>query len=248
MFTPATLPETLSRAALEAGAGDPAACAKAVGEAIDAQGSPVTAALDAGGIDETRFLHSLADQLGMPWMGDRIQPIQGPLREQFPARVALRHHLMPAQYEENGPLWVLTYDPFNQLARQVVAQTCPPGVRWGIAGRRQILDSLRQGYGVGAETFEELLAGRLDPDAALDIKQETTVLDMDDSEASVVKFVNQIIREALNERATDIHVEPLENDLRIRYRIDGVLHETPVPPQIKLLQASVISRLKSWRT
>ncbi len=244
MITADTLPEALSRAAAEAGVSDAAASAQLVGETIAAQGSPVTAVLDAGGLDEIRFLHSLADQLGMPWMGDRIQPIQGPLREQFPARVALRHHLMPAQYEENGPLWILTYDPFNTLARQVVSQTCPPGILWGIAGRRQILDSLRQGYGVGAETFEELLAGRIDPDAALDIKQETTVLDMEDSEASVVKFVNQIIREALNERATDIHVEPLDHDLRIRYRIDGVLHETPVPPQIKLLQASVISRLK----
>jgi len=244
MLTAESLPQTLSRAASAGGATDPAACAKAVHEAIEAQGSPVTAVLDAGGVDENRFLHALAGEVGIPWMGDRIQPIQAPLREKFPARIALRHHLMPAQYEEGGPLWILTYDPFNFLARQVVAQTCEPGVRWGLAGRRQILDSLRQGYGVGAETFEELLAGRIDPDAALDIKQETTVLDMDDSEASVVKFVNQIIREALNERATDIHIEPLENDLRIRYRIDGVLHETPVPPQIKLLQASVISRLK----
>ena len=60
----------------------------------------------------------------------------------------------------------------------------------------------------------------------------------------MVKFVNQIIREAINERATDIHVEPLENDLRIRYRIDGILHEVAVPPQLSLLQSAIISRLK----
>ena len=76
------------------------------------------------------------------------------------------------------------------------------------------------------------------------MKQETNVLDLDDSEASVVKFVNQILREALEQRATDIHIEPLQDDLQIRYRIDGVLHEVPVPPNIKVLQASVISRLK----
>ena len=56
--------------------------------------------------------------------------------------------------------------------------------------------------------------------------------------------MNQIIKEALHEHATDIHVEPMENDLRIRFRIDGVLHETPVPPNIRILQASFISRLK----
>src|ERR1700738_5040527 len=66
----------------------------------------------------------------------------------------------------------------------------------------------------------------------------------DDPEASFVKFVNQIIREAIIERATDIHVEPLENDLRIRYRIDGILHEVAVPPQLRVLQSAIISRLK----
>ena len=60
----------------------------------------------------------------------------------------------------------------------------------------------------------------------------------------MVKFVNQIIREAIAERATDIHVEPLENDLRIRYRIDGILHEVAVPPQLRVLQSAIISRLK----
>src|SRR2546423_1149663 len=66
----------------------------------------------------------------------------------------------------------------------------------------------------------------------------------DDPEASVVNFVNQVIREAIAERATDIHVEPLENDIRIRYRIDGILHEVAVPPQLRVLHAAIISRLK----
>jgi general secretion pathway protein E len=79
---------------------------------------------------------------------------------------------------------------------------------------------------------------------AVDLKEEINVLDEDDEEASVVKFVNQIIRQALNQRATDIHVEPLEDDLRIRFRIDGVLKSAPVPENIKTLQSSVIARLK----
>ncbi len=62
--------------------------------------------------------------------------------------------------------------------------------------------------------------------------------------AETVKFVNQIIREAIVERATDIHVEPLESDIRIRYRIDGILHEVAVPPQLRLLHSAIISRLK----
>ncbi len=56
--------------------------------------------------------------------------------------------------------------------------------------------------------------------------------------------MNQIIWEAYQDRATDIHLEPMETDLRIRYRIDGVLHQTPVPPQLKRFQAAIISRIK----
>jgi general secretion pathway protein E/type IV pilus assembly protein PilB len=70
------------------------------------------------------------------------------------------------------------------------------------------------------------------------------VLDEADEEATVLNFVNQIFREALKERATDIHVEPLEKDLRIRYRVDGKLLEVPVPPNMRLLQNSLVSRLK----
>ena len=66
----------------------------------------------------------------------------------------------------------------------------------------------------------------------------------DDQEASVIKFVNQIIWEAFKDRATDIHFEPAEDELRIRYRIDGILHQTPMPPQLKRFQAALISRIK----
>jgi len=65
-----------------------------------------------------------------------------------------------------------------------------------------------------------------------------------DQEASVIKFVNQVIWEAHKDRATDIHLEPQEDDLRIRYRIDGILHQTPMPPQLKRFQAALISRIK----
>src|SRR5207244_4118948 len=91
--------------------------------------------------------------------------------------------------------------------------------------------------------FDEILKSKRD----FEILQEgetATDISSDDPEASVVKFVNQIIREAIVERATDIHVEPLENDIRIRYRIDGILHEVAVPPQLRLLHSAIISRLK----
>jgi general secretion pathway protein E len=130
------------------------------------------------------------------------------------------------------------------LARQALASSLDRRIMYAMSTRTQIVQALRQGYGVGAETFEAILEDRVEDELGPDAEQETNVLDTDDSEASVVKFVNHFLREALEQRATDIHIEPLQDDLQIRYRIDGVLHEVPVPPNIRLLQASVISRLK----
>jgi general secretion pathway protein E len=115
-----------------------------------------------------------------------------------------------------------------------------------MASRKRLHEALRRLYGVGADTFEQILEGRdFDYDHLEGGEDEANVIDQDDDEeASVVKFVNQIIREALDQRATDIHVEPLSTNLRIRYRIDGRLIEIAVPENIKALQSSVIARLK----
>ena len=115
-----------------------------------------------------------------------------------------------------------------------------------MTSRKRLHEALRRLYGVGADTFEQILEGRdFDYDHLDAGEDEANVIDQDDDEeASVVKFVNQIIREALDQRATDIHVEPLSTNLRIRYRIDGRLIEVAVPENIKALQSSVIARLK----
>ncbi len=143
-------------------------------------------------------------------------------------------------------LRIATYDPFNFLARQAASQMIDYPIEWSMASRTRILQGIQELYGVGADTFEQILAGRdLDMESLEVDRDEANVLDGDDDEeASVVKFVNQIIREALEQRATDIHVEPLADDLRIRYRIDGVLHDIAVPENIRALQSSVIARLK----
>jgi general secretion pathway protein E/type IV pilus assembly protein PilB len=216
---------------------------KSLREASAQQRSLISALLDEKTVDETRLMQAVGEWLKIPWHDEPMVSIAAPLREKFPPWLALRHHLFPHRMDEGG-LVLVTYDPFNLSARQAIAQAIPENIIWRISTRRQILQGLRQGYGVGADTFEQLLEGRGEEEVLAELKQETNVLDAEDSTASVVTFVNQIIKEALHEHATDIHVEPMENDLRIRFRIDGVLHETPVPPNIRILQASFISRLK----
>jgi general secretion pathway protein E/type IV pilus assembly protein PilB len=235
--------EPLVEIAKASGCSDLDACREVVRAAVEEQRSLVQAILDSRLVEETAFLKGVGRWLDIPWWNEPITSVAAPLREKVPARTALRYRVVPLQQSEDG-IWVAIYDPFDLIARQTLASTLDSRILYTMSTRTQIVQALRQGYGVGAETFEAILEGRSGDELAGDVKQETNVLDLDDSEASVVKFVNQILREALEQRATDIHVEPLQDDLQIRYRIDGVLHEVPVPPNIKVLQASVISRLK----
>jgi len=233
----------LKNLALETRLGDEATINETIDTTLAQQSSPIGALLEKQLVAEHEFLRELCAEYGLPWWDNALPAMDEKLRQQFPARLALRYQLFPVRLNDND-LYLLTYDPFNLTARQVVSQEIKEPVTWCVATRRAILAGLRTGYGVGAETFEAILEGRDVDDATFDLKQEVNVLDEEDPEATVVSFVNQIMRAALEERATDIHVEPLENDLRIRYRIDGILHEVPVPSKIKMLQASVISRIK----
>jgi general secretion pathway protein E/type IV pilus assembly protein PilB len=218
---------------------------RVLNEASEGQTSMIRALYDAQLVDENQFSQGLAEWLKLPVWDQFIESLSAEVRERVPAKIALKHHLLPAAFdEEQQVLDLITYDPFDLVSRQVISSHLDCRIRWHLATRVLVLEGLRQGYGVGAETFDLLLEGRDPEDLSQEMEQETTSLDLDDDEASVIKFVNQIFREALELRATDIHVEPLEDDLRIRYRIDGVLHEVPVPDKIKLLQSSVIARLK----
>jgi type II secretory ATPase GspE/PulE/Tfp pilus assembly ATPase PilB-like protein len=214
------------------------------------QRSPIDDILDTGVVDEEPYMRELAASLGMEWLPEiPASDAPLPLREACGPRVALRHRLLPVAIIGEGAatrLRIATFDPFNLVARQAAAQEIDLPIDWCMASRKRIHESLRRLYGVGADTFEQILEGRdLDYEQLADSEDEANVIDDDDDEeASVVKFVNQIIREALDQRATDIHVEPLATNLRIRYRIDGRLIEIAVPENIKALQSSVIARLK----
>lgn len=224
-----------------------AADAGKVREAFQSAGLPGTREqigklVESGLVEEGAFFRSLAGRLRWECIGGAGDPpefIPGAL----PARIALRHHVIPVKNGREA-LTIACYDPFNHAARAAIRQTAEGRVHFVLASRTMVLSAIREHYGVGAETFEELLDGRNESGSDDSPGEEVTILDDEDAEASVMKFVNQIIREALRERATDIHVEPLGEDLRIRYRIDGMLREVPIPQKIRVLQASVLSRIK----
>ena len=200
------------------------------------QRSPLDDILDAEMVDEEPYMRTLSNSLGIHWLEEIPSPSEPlPLRQICGPQVALRHRILPVEFEgseEHGTrrLVIATYDPFNLAARQAAVQAVEMPITWRMASRRRVHDGLRRLYGVGADTFEQILEGRDLDYENLEQGDEASVIDEDeDEEASVVKFVNQIIREALEQRATDIHVEPLSDNLRIRYRVDGVLIDIAVP-------------------
>src|SRR5437588_714290 len=205
-------------------------------------GSWTAQVLDSGKVDEQRFLSVIGNFFRVPVISIDPKTIERDTLSILPSRFVFQHHILPLEIKESSVV-LGTYDLFNSLGRQLAGQLLKKPAEWVLVPRGQLLRAMKTLYGVGAETFDEILKSKRD----FEILQEgetATDINADDPEASVVKFVNQIIREAIIERATDIHVEPLENDLRIRYRIDGILHEVAVPPQLRLLQSAIISRLK----
>jgi len=205
-------------------------------------GSWVSQVLDSGKVDEQRFLGAIGNFFRVPIVSVDAKKIERTTLSILPSRFVFQHHILPIETKENSVV-LATYDLFNSIGRQLAGQLLKKPAEWVLVPRAQLLRAMKTLYGVGAETFDEILKTRGSMDALEDV--DTAIeLNADDPEASVVKFVNQIIREAIAERATDIHVEPLENDLRIRYRIDGILHEVAVPPQLRVLQSAIISRLK----
>jgi general secretion pathway protein E/type IV pilus assembly protein PilB len=144
---------------------------------------------------------------------------------------------------ENGVLRVATHDPFHPGLVDALRLASGFRIRLTLSASAELAKAAKKFYGVGADTLEQMIQ-----DNRIEVAPEDDLSKQDlgelDQEASVVKFVNQIIWEAYQDRATDIHLEPQEADLRIRYRIDGLLHQTPVPAQLKRFQPAIISRVK----
>jgi general secretion pathway protein E/type IV pilus assembly protein PilB len=102
---------------------------------------------------------------------------------------------------------------------------------------------MKKRLGVGADTIDTLGEGGIFQVVDENPEDESN-LDSAAEDASIIRFVNQVLRDAIELRASDIHLEPFENELRIRYRIDGVLQDIPVPAQVKRFQPAIVSRVK----
>ncbi len=203
-----------------------------------------TLIIERGLAKEDEVLAALAEELSLEVVDLTNATVEADVLKTMPSRLVHRRSLMPLR-RENGSLIVATGDPFDVYSLDELQTLTGLHVRPVLASPKEIARLIRTHFGVGGETVTQMVAERSD---TLELLQET---ETDDSElakmaqeASVVKLVNEILIEAVNDRASDIHIEPEEHGLRIRYRIDGILQIETLPPEIHRFQAAIISRLK----
>jgi len=199
--------------------------------------------LKLGYISEDELFPVLAEQLGVEYVKLKNRHIGAAVIEKVPAKFASHYKLIPIDFSSDiltiavtNPLDIHTIDDIKLLL----------GYETNIvlASEEDIIDSIRKYYGVGADTLEKIMAGS-DTRDNLEVEMPRTenIEDMA-QDASIIKFVNQLFLQAYKDRATDIHIEPYEDEMKVRYRIDGVLYDTAIPPNIKHFQAAIISRVK----
>ena len=191
---------------------------------------------------EDKFLEALAEVLRIPFVSLRTMELEQDVLDRLPTKAVFQYNVIPISFE-NGVLLVASNDPLNAGLVDSLRLAARTRVRLALSAFTDIAKATKKFYGVGADTVDRMMQDdRFDVAADLDVgKMDLSELDQ---ETSIVKFVNQIIWEACQQGSTDIHFEPMEDQLRIRYRVDGVLHQTPVPSQLNRLQAAIISRIK----
>jgi general secretion pathway protein E/type IV pilus assembly protein PilB len=169
-------------------------------------------------------------------------PVNVELLRKMPSKLVHRSKLIPLD-RDNGSLRVATPDPFQIYAFDELRMLCGLEVKPVLAKESEINEIIKKHFGVGGNTVSQLVEED-GVEVVSDMAESAGDLAQMAEDASVIKLVNEILLEAINERASDVHIEPYEHDLKIRYRVDGMLHNTQVPPQIRQLQAAIISRIK----
>ena len=204
--------------------------------------SVTTLVVDNGFAQEEQFLEAVAGVLKTPYQRLGVEVIEEDVLSRLPTKAVFQYNVVPIAFE-NDVLMVATNDPMNAGLIDALRLASGTRVRMTLSPSGDIDKAAKRFYGVGAETVDRMIQ-----DDRYEVAPEEALGKVDlsemDQEASIVKFVNQIIWEACQQGATDIHMEPMESQLRIRYRIDGVLHQTPVPGQLNRFQAAILSRIK----
>ena len=195
-------------------------------------------------LTEESVLRWLAREYGVGFVTlDELEPDKQVL-SLFPARLLLRDELLPLR-RIDGQIEIATSRLFATQGLDGLKALTGLRLQPVLAPSEAIQREMKKRLGVGADTIDTL-----DEETALQVLDEggagSTDANLDEAaeDASIIRFVNQVLKDAIDLRASDIHLEPFENELRIRYRIDGILQEIPVPAQVKRFQPAIVARVK----
>ncbi len=208
------------------------------------------ALVKAGYVAADEVARALADFHKMPFVDLHETRISDQVIELVPESVARENVVIPVS-EEDGALRILITDPFDLETIEKLRFILNRKIETAIASRESILEAINQYYGqTEGESADSMLQEFTD--TAIDFTETEdsggeVEEDADESSPPVVRLVKLMIEEAVQLRASDIHVEPFENRVRIRYRIDGILVERDSPPGGCSARFSVVSRLlRRW--
>ena len=204
-----------------------------------AAGSLVSLLTRLGLVSEREMAEAVSELLQLPLLSAKEFPESPPANVQCSIRFLKHHHVCPiAETEQDVTL--LVADPADTFPVQALQLATGREVRLSIGLRSEIDDLIERYYGSGRSAMGTIVENLTDDNT----RSEDDIEHLRDlaSEAPVIRLVNLVIQRAVEQRASDIHVEPFENRLKVRYRIDGVLHEVESPPSAST--AAVISRIK----
>jgi type IV pilus assembly protein PilB len=193
--------------------------------------------IESGAVTEIDVIRTLAAQVGLEFVDLSEQTIDASVAAMIPEGLARRYRAMPIGWDEDR-LVVVMADPANVFAVDDIRAITGADVKTVVATESQISEALDRFHRLDTEVDSLAQTAAEELNEGLEIAKVRDIVD----DAPIVKFVNLLITQAVADRASDIHVEPTERELRIRFRIDGVLHEVMQSP--KSIQNGVISRLK----
>jgi len=195
-------------------------------------------------LDEEQLLEALSEQYKIPYVKkiDRLDN-DSQLMSRLPIEFARKHQFCPC-YTSNNELVVAMTDPLKVHMLDDLRQLLGMKIRAVLTSSSEVDLAINECYGTQKDLTSQVIKDLEEADYSIsleDLEGAEDLLDMA-NKAPVIRFVNSIIYHAVNDRASDIHMEPYEKDIRIRYRIDGVLYDTPSPP--KAVQRAIASRIK----
>ena len=190
-------------------------------------------------VNETDLLKAFSEASGIPFHNIGDFKIEQEAIDKVTAKVALRHRIVPLTFQ-NGILQLATSRVPNLTTVDGLRMVLDAGIDFVLCPESDVSMSLTHFYGLGAETIDLLIAEA----EAMPQDQEDDDISVQTQETGMVRFINLIIAEAIRMDCTDIHIEPFESTLRLRYRIDGILQEIPLPKGVDKLRNSVSSAVK----